>query len=108
LKREGYRLLGRNLTTPAGEVDLVLEAPDGATVVFVEVKTRAEGRGGPPEHRVDPRKQRRVARAAHQVLRRHRLTDRPVRYDVVGVEPAARGAPRVRHHPGAFSAPAGW
>jgi putative endonuclease len=39
LRRAGYRVLARNLRTPAGEVDVL--ALDGDTLVIVEVKTTA-------------------------------------------------------------------
>ena len=38
LRCKGYRVLARNVRTPAGEVDLVVRR--GRTVVFVEVKQR--------------------------------------------------------------------
>jgi hypothetical protein len=31
-----------------------------------------------------------------------RLTDRPIRFDVIGVDLVKGGEPRVRHHVGAF------
>jgi putative endonuclease len=40
-ERLGFRLLERNCATRAGEIDLVV--CDGATTVFVEVKTRRSG-----------------------------------------------------------------
>ena len=38
LRREGYRILARNVRNRFGEIDLVAEAPDRRTVVVVEVK----------------------------------------------------------------------
>ena len=38
-----------------------------------------------PLESVTPRQQRRIARAAVHYLSRHRLLDRPVRFDIVGV-----------------------
>lgn len=83
LAREGYVVLTRNYRWPGGEADLV--ALDGVTVVFIEVKTRAAGEHGTPFEAVTRRKRRRVSRTAQHYLLRHHLTDRPARFDVVGV-----------------------
>lgn len=103
LRRQGYRILGRNLRSRIGEVDLLAEAPDGRTIVVVEVKA---GHGGPlpPEIRVGPVKQRRLTALAAHLARRHRLTQRPIRFDVIGVDLPAEGPPRIRHHINAFAA----
>lgn len=83
LRRQRYTILERNYRSPLGEIDLI--ALDGETVVFIEVKTRSgEGHGNPLEA-VDARKQRQISRVAQSFLLRHRLQDRPARFDVVGV-----------------------
>lgn len=111
LRRAGYRLLGRNLANHLGEIDLLAVDPDGRTVVFVEVKARRIGAGGPareslrPEFHVNQAKQRKLVALAAGELRRRRLTDRPVRFDVIGVDLPRRGKPVVRHHVGAFMSP---
>lgn len=83
LAREGYVVLARNYWWPGGEADLV--ALDGLTVVFIEVKTRCNEEYGTPFEAVTRRKRRRVTRTAQHYLLRHHLTDRDVRFDVVGV-----------------------
>ncbi len=112
----GYRVLGRNIRTRFGEVDLLAEAPDRRTVVLVEIKSRLvdsphtgsgyqRGGGGSPtvpEVRVGHAKQRRLVALAGQLARRYGLTQRPIRFDVVGVDLMAGAAPVVRHHVGAF------
>lgn len=104
LKYHGYRILAQNLRNRFGEIDIVAEAPDGDTVVVVEVKS---GRGGPipPEVRVNHTKQRRLAALAAQLARRYRLQSHPLRFDVIGVDLPAHGKPSVRHHVGAFESP---
>jgi len=83
LRRQRYTIVARNYRCAAGEVDLI--ALDGATVVFVEVKTRTQAGFGSPLEAVDHRKQRQVQRAAQHYLSEHRLHDRDARFDVVGV-----------------------
>ena len=126
LKRHGYRVLGSNLRNAFGEVDLLVEAPDRRTVVVVEVKTAAlpdppappaaqeqtpapvndarpdAGRGWLPEVHVNRHKQRQLIALAGQLAKRCGLTDRPIRFDVIGVDLPAHGLPAVRHHVGAF------
>lgn len=66
LEEKGMRVVGRNVRTAGGELDVV--AWDGALLVFVEVRTR-RGRGGlDAAHSVTPKKQARVARAAAAFL----------------------------------------
>ena len=83
LVRAGYVILARNYRCPQGEIDLV--ALDRRTVVFVEVKARGNAETVSPLESVTRRQQRRIARAAATYLGRHRLLERPVRFDVVGV-----------------------
>jgi putative endonuclease len=93
LERTGYRLVASNFTLPVGrnlrgalvnaELDIV--AFEGATLCFVEVKTRASDWFAAPEANVDLRKQRQIARAARVYRRMFGLTGAPYRYDVVSV-----------------------
>jgi putative endonuclease len=53
LRRAGYRILGRNVRTPAGEVDVV--ALEGETLVLVEVKTTEALPGRAPPGARGPR-----------------------------------------------------
>ena len=83
LRRRGYAIVQRNYRCRHGEIDLV--ALDGGVLVFVEVKTRAQSQFGLPIEAVDRRKQEQVARVAREFVRQHRLYDRAIRFDVVGV-----------------------
>jgi len=109
LRTRGYKLVASNFKLGVGrnrrgavvqaEIDLV--AYDGATLCFVEVKTRASDRFAAPEANVDLRKQRQVTRAARAYRRLLGLASAPYRYDVVSVllpppsEDAAAPAPRI-------------
>jgi putative endonuclease len=84
LLRTGLTLLARNHACPQGEVDLV--CLDGETVVFVEVRSRAEATSGRPSETISPAKRRRVILAATDWLVREQRWDKaPVRFDVVEV-----------------------
>jgi putative endonuclease len=101
LERQGFRLLDRNHATRYGEVDLVCQ--EGATLCFVEVRSRSDLGHGTPAETVTPAKARRVVDAATDWARRHRSLERPVRFDVVAVEWRDDG-PRLTLYRGAFDA----
>ncbi|MFN3165727.1 MAG: YraN family protein [Phycisphaeraceae bacterium] len=107
LKKQGYRLVARNLRSRLGEIDLLMVAPDRRTIVFIEVKTAEPGRRSsvPPEHRVGRHKQRKIAQLAARLIARHKLAGRPVRFDVVGVDLHDARDAEVRHHVAAFESP---
>lgn len=100
LEARGYRLLVRRYRTRAGEIDIV--ARHEGAVVFVEVKTRRDGRFGDPADAVGWQKQQRIAAMAADYLARHRLTRVPVRFDVVSVSFFADRPPEVVVIPDAF------
>lgn len=83
LARHGYRILGRNFRTARGEIDLI--ASDHETLVFVEVKARADDRMGTPAAAVDQRKQERIRRAAEWYCARYKMHSRAIRFDVVAI-----------------------
>lgn len=62
LIERGYTLLKRNLRTPFGEADLVMQ--DGDEIVFVEVKTRTSEEYGAPREAVGREKQKRYYKIA--------------------------------------------
>lgn len=93
LLSRGYRLVATNFKLPVGrslrgalihaEIDCI--AYEGATLCFVEVKTRSSSWFTTPESNVDLRKQRQIARAARVYRRLFGLRNDPFRYDVVSV-----------------------
>ena len=99
LRKQGYRVLARNLRVPAGEADLICTAPDRRTIVLVEVKTRrpVPGRGRRPEAQVGPAKQRRLRAIIRSVASSNNWSDRPLRIDIIAIDWPDRGAPKVRH-----------
>lgn len=101
LRACGLRVLERNYRTTLGELDLI--ARDADTLVFVEVRTRADDGAVSPLETVDARKQQQLVRLARAYLRRHRLADIPCRFDVVEVFATPTGRVLDMHYyPGAF------
>lgn len=103
LRSQGYRVLARNCRSRLGEIDIVARSPDGRMLVIVEVKAGRPGRF-PPEVHVNVAKQRKLTALAAGLLRKHRMTGLPVRFDVVAVVIPEDGAPTIRHHRAAFEA----
>lgn len=89
LRRKGYRILERNFRGAGAEIDLV--AMDGATLVFVEVKTRRTQIAGAPQEAIDGHKQSHLRRAGEIYAQSRRVQDRPMRFDVVAIVADRRG-----------------
>jgi putative endonuclease len=105
LVRKGFRVLGTNVRSPFGEIDIVAE--DRGTVVFVEVKSKRGRRRGLPEEMLTPWKRRRLTRLALVWLQRHRSLSCRARFDVVAIEWQDEGEPLIRHYRDAFPAEEG-
>ncbi len=84
LKRKGLKKLTQNFSCKAGEIDLIMVDPDG-TIVFVEVKTRADENFAPAEYAITPAKKTRMSRAARYFLAANNIKDRALRFDVVTI-----------------------
>ena len=84
LERRGYAILARRYRRRGGELDII--ARDGATMVFVEVKTREGREFGDAAEAVTASKRRRMAKLAHRL---HDATsicpNCPCRFDVVSI-----------------------
>lgn len=79
----GYRIVGRNVRSREGEIDLVVRR--GSSVAFVEVKTRQQLTAGLPFEAVDRAKEARLARLADLFLARHPFPGCEIRFDVVSL-----------------------
>jgi len=90
LEHQGLRLVERNYrvargpSARAGEVDLIMRANDG-TLVFVEVRSRRDGRHGGAAASVSARKQASLVLAARHYLLRFRAPP-PCRFDLVAID----------------------
>ncbi len=101
LAAHGLEIIDRNVRSGRGEIDLI--AREGETIVFVEVKLRTGTDTAAPLAAVNWKKREDVARAATRWLQARGLTDRPVRFDVVGITWEADGSRlRVEHIRNAF------
>ncbi len=104
LRRQGVRIVARNVRAGRGEIDIV--AIDGTSLVFVEVKSKTyfAGREMTGLERLDRRKRRALRQSCRYYVRRLAWTPESFRLDVVTVEfePVARGGRvrEIRWYPG--------
>jgi putative endonuclease len=83
LRRQGLTLVEQNFRCKGGEIDLVMR--DGAALVFVEVRQRADRLHGGAAASITPAKIRRLVRAAQLYLLRFPSMP-PCRFDVVAID----------------------
>ena len=101
LKRKGLKTLTRNFSCKTGEIDLIMVAPD-RTIVFVEVRTRADETFGSAESSITFAKKTRLIRTARYFLATNDIDDRPFRFDVVAIVLGPKGTPQIRYYKNAF------
>ena len=85
LRSNGLKLLQRNFSSRFGEIDLIME--DNRTIVFVEVKYRANNQHGSGADAVTFQKQGRISRTASWFLAKnpHRA-EQFCRFDVISID----------------------
>lgn len=102
LQHQGLRTVTRNFRSPGGEIDLVMR--DGGSLVFVEVRFRAQGALVSPLETITAKKQQRIVRTAAAFLQQQPASAAlPCRFDALAVEAAGREL-RFDWIKGAFSA----
>lgn len=84
LRLKGYRILGRRVRTPLGEIDIV--ARHWGETVFVEVKARQRD-SDEADAMMAVNTQRIMRAASHYVARHPELAARPSRFDVIFLAP---------------------
>ena len=108
LKRKGYKILARNYRCPSGEADLIAldcstrRRTGAQTIALVEIKTRTSDAYTDPEAAVTADKRRRIRKVAEYYLSRRDAEGFNIRFDIVSIVAPGRGAPSIKHIPGAF------
>lgn len=92
LLKKSYVILTRRFRMFRGEIDII--ARDGRTLVFVEVKARADESYGRPEESVTPGKQRQIRKIAQGYLVANPSGGLDCRFDVISI--LFRGADGIR------------
>lgn len=101
LTRRGFKTIARNYAFTGGELDLVMADANG-TIVFVEVKTRRNEDFAPARAAVNTKKQQKMTRTAKRFLREFKISDRPLRFDIMTVILGDKGDPVIQHYANAF------
>lgn len=96
LEAKGFDILARNWRVKAGELDIV--ARDGASVVFVEVKTLHRKGFFRPLDNLSAHQKKRNFQAAQLYLRMIGGTGLPVRFDLVEVVASRWRLREIRLH----------
>ena len=91
LRNLGYIILGTNLRTPYGEIDIL--ACQEKTLVFVEVKTRGSSALGLPEISITPKKFSHMLLSAQSYLLAHPELTQDWRIDVISIRHRNAGQP---------------
>ncbi|MDE1466712.1 YraN family protein [Aurantiacibacter sp. D1-12] len=85
LQLKGWRILGKRVRTPAGEIDIV--AKRGNIIAFVEVKWRAKK--ADLDHAIDEYRLSRVAAAVEAVAHTYATHGEDIRLDVILLAPGS-------------------
>jgi len=101
LVRKGLKKLARNFSCKTGEIDIVMVDTDGS-IVFVEVKVRADETLTPAESVITATKKTKLTRTARYFLATHNIDDRPFRFDIVTIILGQSGPEQIRHYQNAF------
>jgi putative endonuclease len=96
LVHSGYTMIGSNIRTPYGEIDLLLEK--AGALHFVEVKTRTSTAAGNPETGITRNKFKHIMDSAQSYLQENRSAEQLWQIDVVAVlgKPGAE-SPQIVH-----------
>jgi putative endonuclease len=84
LSRKGYRIIGRNVRTFLGEIDIIAERKD--YIVFFEIKTRRSTSFGPPYLAITEKKRRKLIQCALCYLKMKNKLDRAWQIDIISIE----------------------
>jgi putative endonuclease len=83
LKKNGYRIIGKNFRCAIGEIDIIAQEKD--ELVFIEVKTRTSRELGFPEQAVGIKKQKKMSQLALWYLQKKNIKDTASRFDVLAI-----------------------
>ncbi len=81
LRRRGYEILGRHITSRYGEIDIL--ARDGHTIVAVEVKYRRSSRFGTARESVTSRKIANIAATLAVYCEKNTMQHDDIRIDLI-------------------------
>ena len=84
-KIKKYKILARNFSCPAGEIDIIAYDKKADYIVFIEVKYRATKMFGRPLEAITPDKARKIQLTSQVYLKSKGWLDKNFRYDAIEV-----------------------
>jgi putative endonuclease len=93
LKEKGYEIIGQNIRTPYGEIDLIAKQKD--ITIFIEVKTLTSSKNFFPEQQITQRKREHMLNAAQHYCAEHHIDHWQI--DVIAIEKNAQAKPIITH-----------
>lgn len=99
LTQKGCQIIGQNVRTPYGEIDIV--ARQNNITIFIEVKTRTSNKMGLPEDSITPRKREHMIACAEHYAAEHEIDHWQI--DVISIEGKPGSTPRVTYFENAIS-----
>ena len=84
LQQKGYRIIERDWRSGARDIDIIAQAPDLSTLVFVEVKTRKNEIVMRAADAVNPTKARNIALSANNYVKMSHV-DALLRFDIITI-----------------------
>lgn len=108
---QGWEVVARNYQLKIGEIDLVVRRSEEFygrtedTLAIVEVKTKQDRRGPPPQASVTWAKRKRLVRLASVFVEKEKIRRVNIRFDVIAVD-LSDVDPQITHFAGAFDADA--
>ena len=84
LQQKGYRIIERDWRSGNRDIDIIAQAPDLSTLVFVEVKTRKNEVIMRAADAVNPTKARNIALSANNYIKM-RHVDGLLRFDIITI-----------------------
>lgn len=94
LRKNRYTIIEHDWHSGHRDIDIV--ARQGKTIVFVEVKTRANRDFGNPEDAVNYQKRENLRRAINHYVKSHRLSN-PLRFDIIAIVGSLGSIPEITH-----------
>jgi putative endonuclease len=93
LTQKGYEVIGQNVRTPYGEIDII--AKQNNITIFVEVKTRTSNRMGLPEESVTSKKREHMIACAEHYAAEQEIDNWQI--DVISIEGKPGPNPKITY-----------
>ena len=78
-----YKIIDKNYYYKGGEIDIIAYDEDKNEIVFIEVKTRANGNYGLPSEAVDKRKISNITKGIRKYIHIKNLENKFIRLDLI-------------------------